>query len=714
MSVISPTDADIPLDPDAGAEGPAQDRVRDDSFWLGMAEENFTTGRNYQNASLTDQWERGADHFNNRHFRRSAYRSKLYRGRSRLFRPMTRAAERAGAAQFAIAMFSNQDIVDVQPANQNDDEQLFIARMMKNLLQYHLTHSIKWFLTCMGAWQDTRVYGPCTTYTTWEFIEKETKQDVPIEGTPGFSESKKAPQILVDRPVIEMIPPEGILIDPACDWRDPVNTSPYTVRLVPMYLVDVLDKMKRPDKTTGKPQWKTISQEQLMSTKTDRYNTVRQAREGDNRPDKDDSQDRPEFKIIWMHENFVRLEGEEMVYWTAGTQYLVTDPVPRREVYTHGMHPITYGFSIIETHKFSPSSATELIACLQAGVNDIANLRLDNIRLALNKRYIIRRGAAVDLEALMMSVPGGGIFTDNPERDVKIIETRDVTASSYKEQERLETESNDITGTFMGGAVQNNRSLNETVGGMEMVAAGSNAIGELDFRTFSESWMKPQLNLLMEMLKVNESDITLFKLAFDGAIKSTNVEIPEGEDEAATFFQESISKLRTTKLYLNINVGLGATSAQRKSQTLTNLVNTISQNEDQRARMDWDEVTKEMFAIEGYQDGDRFLKSDDKEQELTEEDLNAAYQEGAEAAKDQVKMEDIASRERTSENKLQLEELLGFAKIASAEGISLAQLEKKLDIEIIKDKTRRDTAAAQSQNVSNELEFKRTTGKPGI
>jgi hypothetical protein len=43
----------------------------------------------------------------------------------------------------------------------------------------------------------------------------------------------------------------------------------------------------------------------------------------------------------------------------------------------------------------------------------------------------------------------------------------------------------------------------------------------------------------------------------------------------------------------------------------------------------------------------------------------------------------------------------------------LKQLQTKLDIEIKKDTTRRDTAAVQAQSLANELDFKRTTGKPG-
>lgn len=727
---ISPQDVDVPLDPYSGAadgevfDDGVKESQYDDTFWIGLAEQNFSTGRDYQDSSLTSQWERNADHFNSRHYRRSAYNTKLYRGRSRLFRPLTRAAERSSSAQFAAAMFSNQEIIDVQAENQDDPEQVAAASMMKQILQYRLEKSIPWYLTCMGEWQDSRVYGPCATYTTWNYEEKEVAREVPVEGAPEFTAREKKPEIISDKPVIEMIPPEGLLLDPACDWRDPIKSSPYVVRLVPMYMVDVLAKMDKVDSKTGEPEWMPLSKDVLMSVKSDRYNTVRQAREGDNRPDKMDSQDRSEFKIVWMHENYVRLDGEELVYWTAGTQHIVTQPVPLREVYLTGERPITYGFSIIEAHRFSPSSPTELIAGLQAGINDVANLRVDNVRLALNKRYIIRRGASVDLDALMRSVPGGGVFAENPDRDVKVIETRDVTGSSYKEQERMETESNDISGTFIGSSVQNNRALNETVGGMEMLAEGSNAISELDIRTFSETWMKPQLELLMSYIRAYESDEVIFNMAFEEVRKNSDVAIPdmtndegtalEGDEASAQYRDVLVERIRKDKMTLRVNVGLGATSPQRKANTLVSTVGTISQNPEQAAKIDWDEVSKELFAINGYQDGKRFLKKGKEDQELSETDLEQAYQQGAQEAQDQSKMADVEMRREYNQGKLDLERELGFAKLASNENMTLKQLETKLGIESTKDKTRRDTEALKATNFTNELEFKRTTGKPGV
>ena len=106
-----------------------------DSEWLQLAADNFTSARYYQDAALTVQWERNADHFNSNHFRRSNYLTRQFKGRSRLFRPLSRSAERSSSASFGQAMFSNLDLVDVVAANQNDPMQVAAARIMKQVLQ---------------------------------------------------------------------------------------------------------------------------------------------------------------------------------------------------------------------------------------------------------------------------------------------------------------------------------------------------------------------------------------------------------------------------------------------------------------------------------------------------------------------------------------------------------------------------------------------------
>lgn len=700
MSKTSPTDTDEPI---SGAVDESKKGVdRDAEFFLSLASSNYTTSRGYMDASLTTEWERNADHFHSRHFRRSAYMTKLYNGRSKIFRPLTRATERSSSAQAASALFSNLDFADILPENQNNKNQLAVARMMKKILGYYLDKKIPWFLTVMGAWQDTRVYGPCVTKTRWAFDEIEVETTIAGAEVLGV-------EVVVDEPVIDMLPVENVLLDPACDWRDPINTSPYVTVLMPMYIVDIEARMDRIDTKTGQPEWIRHTREQMLSVDQTSYNSVRQARDGDQRPNPQDSQERPEFKLIWIHENFVRIDGQELIYYTLGTTFMLTEVKRLEDVYGVGQRPLTYGVSIIEAHRFAPSSQTHLIANLQAGVNDIANLRIDNVRLALNKRYFIRRGAVIDLEALMRSVPGGGIFTENPDKDVKVIETRDVTGSSYKEQERLETESNDLSGTFLGGSVQNNRGLSETVGGMEMLAEGANALSEFDIKTFAETFVKPQLELLVMFIQKFADDVTMRHIAFSEVDKELNL-IPSGapDEEAEKLRDELSERVLKDKLSLRVNVGLGAVSPQRKAQTLNTTIGSIIANPAQIEKIDWDEVTKEQFAIAGYQDGARFLISKDSEDvpELTDEDVQAAYDQGAAEASDKVGLAKVEMEREKAANELAWKQKEKQLELAMKYNTTMETIQAKLSTEQNKDKTKRDIAATQSANARRKVDSK--------
>lgn len=735
MSKTIPQDKNIPLNDTSDEFDTEEMDVDEDQIWLDLAVSNFNTGKTFQDAALTNQWERNADHFNSKHYRRSIYNSRQYKGRSGLFRPLTRSAERSGSAQFATAIFSNLQMTNVQPENHNDPIQVASAAVMQEILEYRLDKTIPWYLTCLGAWQDTRVYGPCCTHTSWEYAEREftrtvTKQ-VPVQDVMGndipgkteeVSEEVTETKIICDKPVIDMIPPENLILDPECDWRDPINTSPYAIKLKPMHLDDIISRMEEDDTKTGRQPWIKHNKAAILAVDSDKYNTVRQAREGDNRPDKTDSQERDEFAVIWAHENFVRINGQEYVYWTLGTELLLSKPSALEDVYIINKRPLSYGYSIIEAHRFSPSSATELISNLQIGINTVANLRIDNIKLALNKRYIVRRGAAVDLESLMRSVPGGGVVTDDPERDIKVVDTRDVTGSSYKEQERLETESNDLSGTFMGGSVQNNSSLNETVGGMEMLNQGANSVSEFDIRTFMESWMKPQLELLIQFIQAYETDDVIFQCAFDKAFKKLGYRYDLKKDDTLKPGERGVTEeqkeqiknsILNDKLTIKVNVGLGATSPQKKIEMLTYALTAFEKLPAVLAKIDEEEVAKEIFAAAGFQDGARFIKDEDAEQSV-EEQIEQAYQQGLDEGTDKAKMEGVKAVKEVGMAKVEAETKMRTEEARAKDNISTREWEARTKIEAQKNKTQRDVAASASKNKREEMDFKRTTGKPGI
>ena len=60
-----------------------------------------------------------------------------------------------------------------------------------------------------------------------------------------------------------MIAPENLRVDPGADWMDPINSSPYVIYCIPMYLHDIKTKMNEVDPKTGMGIWKKFGN-QLM------------------------------------------------------------------------------------------------------------------------------------------------------------------------------------------------------------------------------------------------------------------------------------------------------------------------------------------------------------------------------------------------------------------------------------------------------------------
>jgi len=565
----------FPLEPRPLDDDPAVEEQGREIDWLMLAKDAYTIGNDYLDASLRRQQEKNLDTFNSKHWRGSKYFTESYKFRSKIFRPKTRAAIRRNEAAAAIAFFSTQDNLSITTPDDDDKAKQAGARLLENLVNYRLSNSIPWFLTLVGAFQDTEKTGVVCSKQTWEF------EEAPDDGM-GSSEILGR-KILKDEPHIELIPFENLLIDPASDWMNPIESSPFIIHKIPMRISDVMKRIE-----SGK--WKHYTREQVQTAVTDDFDSIRRAREGRNRVDAKDTHrgQAREFDIVWVHENIIEQGGEDYVFFSLGTQLLLSDAAPIGEVYLHGQRPFVMGFSILETHRIYPAGKPELTEGLQQEANDIANQRLDNVKLAMNKRYFAKRSAKVDWRSLKHNVPGSVTLMDQT-NDVKVESTPDVTSSSYAEQDRINLDFDEIAGTFSPSSVQSNRKLNETVGGMNLLANDSSSMTEYDLRVFAESWVEPVLRQIVELEKKYETDESIIAIA--------------GKDSDGEVVIDD-------NLLVSVNVGFGATDPMKRIAKLTVGLDTIAKYAPQvLTTLDFEEISKEVFGALGFKDGRRFFKT---------------------------------------------------------------------------------------------------------
>ena len=542
------------------------------SAWLTLAREAYNSSTSYLDANYRKQWERNISLFQSEHPTGSKYHTSGYQHRARLFRPKTRSAIRTNEAAVAAAFFATEDIVSVYPENDSDPEQRASAIVLKHLLQYRLTKTIPWFQTLVAAYQEALVMGSVISHQYWEYKESKKKRNIEIvddQGNPVLDENgeiavDKAEDLTIEKdcPYVRLVASENFRIDPAADWNDPVSTSPFLIEVLPMYLQDVMEKMGDIDPKTGEPKWKRLSMSELMqATVRSEFDSTRQTRQGKRQDPIADRQEKiTDYTTIFIHKNIIRKNGKDWLFYTAGTEHMLTDPVPLSEAYPHlrvGERPYVMGGATIEAHKVYPTSLVEMTQDLQTSANDIANQRTDNVQLVLNKRYHIRRSSNIDIHALKRSVPGGSVMMDDPMSDVQIVNTPDVTASAYEEQDRLNVDFDDIAGNFSQGTVQTNRLMNETVGGMEMLSSNANSIIEYMIRTFAETWIEPVLSQLIRLEQYYETDEVILTTA-------TNRAEQENPDEPA-FFQRFTGAEADNLLAHNMTVGVRFITEQDQS-----------------------------------------------------------------------------------------------------------------------------------------------------
>lgn len=550
----------------------------DDDRALQLARDAEKGSTMYFDANIRPQLERDIRQFQSRHAPDSKYMSDAYKSRSRFYRPKTRAMVRNSEATAAEAFFSTADVVSITPENETDEMQMVSSEVMLELMNYRLKKSIPWFQTVVGAYQDAMVQGSVISHQVWE-----------------YDAIKK-----IDRPKIELVPLENFRFDPASDWTDPVGTSPYLIRLIPMYVKDVRRRMQQgADGTPAK--WRTLSDSQMLSSSR-KYDSTRMLRE-DNRTNSADAVTPiTDFTIVWVHLIVMCDDetGEDVMYYTLGSEFLLSSPEPLTNQYAHGRRPFVIGKAVIETHKNYSSGPVRLARDTAAEINEITNQRVDNVRFAMNKRYFVKRNTQTDIRSLTRNVPSSVTLMQSLD-DVKVIDTPDVTSSSYQEQDRLNMDFDEISGSMSQSSVQANRKLNETVGGMEMAEAGASKVQSYQLKTFIETWVEPVLAQLALLEQFYETDEVILAQA---AAKSKLFQ-KMGMDEVT-------DELLMADLTMVISVGMNATSPAQKINNLmagiTGVKTALADGVLEKYGVDPVEVIKEVFGALGHKDGGRFFK----------------------------------------------------------------------------------------------------------
>jgi hypothetical protein len=585
-----------------------------------IGREIWDASTNWLNSGRRARWNDSLRAFQSLHPSGSKYLSGDYRFRSTMFRPKTRSMVRRDEAATAAAFFSNEDVVSITAADDDDPKQKASAEILKALLQYRLAdgdeeNTIPWFLTLIGARQDAEVMGICVAKATWEYEERylrtESRAKRGMDGQPiwdgelGIQEMEDIDlyEKVKDRPVVDLLAPENIRFEPGCDWRNPVRSSPYFIELVPVYIGEAMERMEA---SRGAPaEWNKVAVSALRGASDLSDDVTRRTRETGRVPGKDHDAWKPrDFDICWTRLNTVRWGGQDWVYRTlAGGGELLEDPKPIKEVWLHGSRPYVVGCVVLETHKTYPSSKIELTAQLQRAANQDWNNRFDAVMLNLQPRQFVREGSGQDQNDLRTFMPGKVVWVKAKDGEpMTNVITWDrpppVDAAAFQEQDRINLDWDALSGSMDNTSVQSSQVREQSATGMHLMSGEASALGEYELRLFSESFVLGVIRLLIKLEQAYETDPVILALAGKQAQLMQRFGINEITDD---LLNQSV----TTK----VNVGIGATNPQLKLRNFATGAEILGHIFGPSAAQgaNFQEVSKEIFGLLGYKDGDRFF-----------------------------------------------------------------------------------------------------------
>jgi hypothetical protein len=570
-----------------------------DAFWIKRCRSAYQTSQSWFDTSIRKRMEDSMRMFNSEHTRGSRYADQSYDKRSKLFRPKTRAGMRKMEAAAVAAYFATEDAVNTTAPNPADKNQRLGAEAQGELLNYRLQNDIPWFLTLIGALQDAAKQGVVISKQVWVYREtfdafKETEVDEVTNATVNERMVYER-RVIADHPDIILRPVENVRFSPAADWRNPLQSSPYLIDMEPFYVGDIVQRAQVGPQGPKDVRWRKLDRAVIRSAMRQSYDPIRQAREGI-REDRyeDATTEIQDHDIVWVHHNYMREDGQEWYFATLGTEIMLSDVVPLSDTTPLKERPYVMGFATVESHKPYPSSLVELGRPLQDEINDITNLRIDNIRHVLSPRYFIKRGTSVDVRSLLRNVPGGVTAMEDPQRDVHIRQIQDTTASSFREQQLLAIEYDDLIGNFNQSTVMNNHQVTERVGNTQALGEQANQITEMTIRTFSETWVEPALQQVMELERALESDEVVL------IIIGQRMGVPA----------EQVFRMMDMPVKVTINVGFGATNPQRRLQKVGLAFQTLTEiNPMWVQQADMKEVVTEVLGAVGFKSADRFFPS---------------------------------------------------------------------------------------------------------
>jgi hypothetical protein len=656
-------------------EGDADAPMSDEEF-LNLLRQADTQATTLQ-TEMTSRWQRAYRAARNEHSTQSKYLTDTWARRSKVFIPRTRTAVEKIMVTAAGALFSTQDVVNIEAQNPENPEDRESASLMQELVNVRLDRangktSIPWFQTALGARYDASITGMCCSYQHWLYKREVIPPDPnapPVFNIDGeVLEPVEQERILVNRPEVTLIAPEHVRFSSGADWHRIAQSSPFLMLDWPMFAQDIMAMCSPENGRTVR--WRAVTEDQISGASESRKaesTGVRSAREGRDRYN-DQASGEGEWRTQWPRLVFMRVRGVDYTFWALGVSLLLSDPQPVEEVYPEhgGDRPVVIGTDRIEPHKLYPMSFAEGLQPLQQEINDIRNLRLDAVKMAVYPPKSVLRGKNIDFKQLSQNGPDVKWLVDD-HTHVMERQSAGPHQSSFAEMDRLNVDFDDTAGLFNTGTVQSQRTLNETVGGMRLMNANASAVSELSLRVWVETWVEPVLSQIVRLESYYEDDMTVLALAAKkaGAFPRFGTSI-------------DLDDMLMRDLLVRVNVGIGSVNPQEKLakfQQAATITAQILGQKFQSGEIDLKtkNIVDEIWGPAGFRDAaDRFLDIKEPGQTQPKEDPAVAEAKAKMEAQQQAQAAELQMKQQMAMAELAQEKEIALIKIAAEKETKIA------------------------------------------
>lgn len=269
---------------------------------------------------------------------------------------------------------------------------------------------------------------------------------------------------------------------------------------------------------------------------------------------------------------------------------------------------------------------------------------------------------------------------NDPEKDVEIVNTPDVTGSSYQEQASLSQEFDDLVGGFNAQAAQQS-----SVAGMQQGAAQAGAVQDYGIKIFIETWMEPVLRQLQRLIAMYETDETIIRIAGNAAQafeKMGTDRIPD------SLFLEN--------LYVRVDVGMGNTDPMRKAERLIFAATQTAQLPGMAMRIKGKPLADAIFGAVGYRDSSSFIMTDEEFAQFQQENPPGPSEIDVKMRELDIRDEDNFARDERERLKIEQEMNARMEELMAKQDMKLDELMAQLRTSRESNQTQRDSAALQA------------------